>query len=52
MKDKFPGGKIVTYDLKSKGVDLVNDNMSDSAWKVVQQYEQKIINGDLTVKAK
>ena len=52
MKDKFPGCKIVTYDLKSKGVDLVNDNMSDSAWKVVQQYKQKIINGDLTVKAK
>ena len=52
MKDKFPGGKIVTYDLKSKGVDLVNDNMSDSAWKVVQQYKQKIIKGDLTVKAK
>ncbi|MDD6171183.1 MAG: BMP family protein [Ligilactobacillus ruminis] len=52
MKDKFPGGKVVTYDLKSKGVDLVNDNMSDSAWKVVQQYEQKIIKGDLTVKAK
>lgn len=52
MKDKFPGGKIVTYDLKSKGVDLVNDNMSDSAWKVIQQYKQKIIKGDLTVKAK
>lgn len=52
MKDKFPGGRVVTYDLKSKGVDLVNDNMSDSAWKVVQQYEQKIIKGDLTVKAK
>lgn len=52
MKDKVPGGKIVTYDLKSKGVDLVNDNMSDSAWKVVQQYKQKIIKGDLTVKAK
>lgn len=52
MKDKFPGGKVVTYDLKSKGVDLVNDNMSDSAWKVVQQYKQKIIKGDLTVKAK
>ncbi len=52
MKDKFPGGKTVTYDLKSKGVDLVNDNMSDSAWKVVQQYKQKIIKGDLTVKAK
>ena len=52
MKDRFPGGKVVTYDLKSKGVDLVNDNMSDSAWKVVQQYKQKIIKGDLTVKAK
>ena len=52
MKDKFPGGKVVTYDLKSKGVDLVNDNMSDSAWKAVQQYKQKIIKGDLTVKAK
>ena len=43
---------IANKAMKDKGVDLVNDNMSDSAWKVVQQYKQKIIKGDLTVKAK
>ena len=52
MKNKFPGGKTVTYDLKSKGVSLVNDNMSSEAAKAVQQYQQKIIKGEITVKAK
>ena len=51
MKGKFPGGKVVTYDLSDKGVDLVNDNMSTSTEKAVQQYKDKIINGDIKVKA-
>lgn len=52
MKDKFPGGKILSYDLKNKGVNLVKDNLSDSNWKVVQQYKTKIMNGDIQVKSK
>ncbi|GBG93781.1 membrane protein [Ligilactobacillus salitolerans] len=51
MKGNFPGGKVVTYSLKDKGVDLVNDNMSAATQKAVQQYKDKIINGDLKVKA-
>lgn len=51
MNDKFPGGKVVTYQLKDKGVDLINDNMPESTEKIVQQYKDKIINGDITVKA-
>lgn len=51
-KGKFPGGKTVTYDLKDNGVGIVNDNMSASAWKSVQQYEKKIENGQITVSPK
>ncbi|MCP0885853.1 BMP family protein [Ligilactobacillus sp. WILCCON 0076] len=50
MKNKFPGGKTVYYDLKDNGVDLVNDNLSSKAWKAVKEYKQKIVNGDITVK--
>ncbi|MBA1434073.1 BMP family lipoprotein [Bombilactobacillus bombi] len=49
---KFPGNKIVTYDLKGKGVDLINDNLSVSAQKAVQEYRQKIIKGQIMVKSK
>ena len=52
MKNKFPGGKIVSYDLKDGGVALINDNMTDDAWKAVQEYKEKIVNGEITVKAK
>lgn len=52
MKGKFPGGKVVSYDLKDGGVALINDNMSDDAWNAVQQYKDKIINGEITVKDK
>jgi len=52
MKNKFPGGKTVTYDLKSNGVGLVNDNMSASALKAVQSYQEKIENGTIKVSPK
>ncbi|KRM00300.1 BMP family lipoprotein [Liquorilactobacillus satsumensis] len=52
MKNKFPGGKVVTYDLEDNGVGIVNDNMSASAWKVVQSYQQKIKDGTIKVAAK
>ncbi|MCO6542450.1 MAG: BMP family protein [Lactobacillus sp.] len=52
MKGEFPGNKIVTYDLKGKGVDLIDDNLTTTAQKAVNEYRQKIIKGDITVKAK
>ncbi|KRM58560.1 BMP family lipoprotein [Secundilactobacillus malefermentans] len=51
MKNKFPGGKTLSYDLKDDGVSLVNDNMSKSAWKIVQSYQKKIENGSIKVSA-
>ena len=52
LKGNFPGGKTIEYDLKDKGVSLVNDNMSKSAEKQVNAYKEKIINGDISVSAK
>ena len=51
MKNKFPGGKTLSYDLKDDGVSLVNENMSKSAWKIVQSYQKKIENGSIKVSA-
>ncbi|MHA3065463.1 BMP family lipoprotein [Lacticaseibacillus saniviri] len=48
-KDKFPAGKTEVYGLKEKGVDLTRGNMSDDAWKAVQDYKQQIIDGKITV---
>ncbi|WP_420805338.1 BMP family lipoprotein [Liquorilactobacillus oeni] len=52
MKDKFPGGKVVTYDLKDNGVGIINDNMPSDTWKVVQSYQQKIKDGSIKVDPK
>ena len=52
LKGNFPGGKTIEYDLKDKGVSLVNDNMSKSAEIQVNAYKEKIINGDISVSAK
>ncbi len=49
--DKFPGGKTVTYDLKDKGVALVNDNASPETWQTVQEYQKKIEAGTIKVAA-
>lgn len=49
--DKFPGGKTVTYDLKDKGVALVNDNASPETWQAVKEYQQKIEAGTIKVAA-
>ncbi|MHC9531901.1 BMP family lipoprotein [Dellaglioa sp. BT-FLS60] len=52
LKGNFPGGKTIEYDLKDKGVTLVNDNMPASTVKKVNAYKAKIINGDISVSAK
>lgn len=50
--DEFPGGKHIAYGLKEDGVKLVKGNMSDDAWKLVQDYKQQIIDGKIKVAEK
>jgi basic membrane protein A len=49
---KFPGGKTTVYGLKEKGVSLTKGNLSAAAWKSVQDYQKKIIDGSLKVAEK
>lgn len=48
-KDKFPGGKTITYGLKEKGVDLAKDSASPAVWSAVQAAQKKIIAGDIKI---
>ncbi|BDR58728.1 BMP family lipoprotein [Xylocopilactobacillus apicola] len=47
--NKFPGGKTSVYGLKDKGVDLTKGNLSEGAWKSVQDYKQQVIDGKIKV---
>ncbi|WP_393959039.1 BMP family protein [Priestia megaterium] len=51
MDDKFPGGKEVVFGLKEDGVGIApsQDNVSKDALKAVDEYKQKILDGDITV---
>lgn len=49
-KGKFPGNKTISYDLKSKGVSLANDNLSPEAQKAVKEFQEKIESGEVVVK--
>ena len=51
-ENKFPGGKITSYGLKEGGMDLIHGNLDEATWKVVQDYRNKIITGDLKVAQK
>ncbi len=48
---KFPGGQVLTFDLKSKGVGLPakNPNLSPAIEKVIAEYTAKIVSGQLKV---
>jgi basic membrane protein A len=48
---KFPGGQVLTFDLKSKGVGLPanNPNLSNDIVKAVNDYADQIASGKLTV---
>jgi len=35
--------------LAEEGVDLTKGNLSDDAWSTVEEYKQKIIDGEITV---
>lgn len=49
QKNKFPGGKVSTYGLKEKGVDLTKGHLSSDALKAVENYRQQIIDGKIKV---
>ncbi|WLD95212.1 BMP family protein [Alkalihalobacillus sp. AL-G] len=51
MEGNFPGGEIVEFGLKEDGVGIAptKDNVSEEALNTVDEYKEKIINGDVTV---
>ncbi|MGY3766357.1 BMP family lipoprotein [Vagococcus vulneris] len=49
---KFPGGKHLTYGLKDGGVSLVKGNMSEDAYKAVNEAKQNIIDEKINIKEK
>ncbi|PIE98086.1 MAG: BMP family ABC transporter substrate-binding protein [Treponema sp.] len=50
---KFPGGKIIEFNIANNGVGLPenNPNMSAGAIKLVEEYKDKIKSGELTVRS-
>jgi basic membrane protein A len=51
MNGKFPGGQVLVFDLKSKGVGLPakNPNLSAAIVKAVADYTAQIVSGSLKV---
>jgi basic membrane protein A len=51
MDGKFPGGEIVEFGLDKDGVGIAptQDNVSKDALKMVDEFEKKIIAGEITV---
>jgi basic membrane protein A len=51
MDGKFPGGEIVEFGLDKDGVGIAptQDNVSKDALKMVEEFEKKIIAGEITV---
>ncbi len=51
MDGKFPGGEVISYDLKSNGVGIAptKDNLSDEILKKVDEYAGKIKSGEIKV---
>ena len=54
MNDKFPGGQVLVFDLKSKGVGLPakNPNLSPAIVKAIADYTTQIVSGKLKVDSK
>ena len=51
-KGEFPGGQVIVYSLKDKGVDLVVTNLSEEGKKAVEDAKAKILDGSVKVPAK
>lgn len=51
-KGEFPGGQVIVYSLKDKGVDLAVTNLSEEGKKAVEDAKAKILDGSVKVPAK
>ena len=51
-KGEFPGGQVIVYSLKDKGVDLAVTNLSEEGKKAVESAKAKILDGSVKVPAK
>ena len=51
-KGEFPGGQVIVYSLKDKGVDLVTTNLSEEGKKAVEDAKAKILDGSIKVPEK
>ena len=53
LKDEFPGGQTLVFDMKNGGIDIPaeNPNMSADAVKMVNEYKEKIKSGEIEVPA-
>ena len=51
-KGEFPGGQVIVYSLKDKGVDLAVTNLSEEGKKAVEDAKAKILDGSIKVPEK
>lgn len=53
LKDEYPGGQILVFDMKNGGIDIPaeNPNMSAESVKLVNEYKEKIKSGEIEVPA-
>ena len=51
-KGEFPGGQVIVYSLKDKGVDLAVTNLSEEGKKAVESAKAKILDGSVKVPEK
>ena len=51
MNGEFPGGETLEFDLEDQGVGIAEtqDNVSDDALELAEEYEADILNGDIEV---
>lgn len=50
--NKFPGGQILSFGLKDKGVSITRGEMTDTTWKAVEAARQSVVDGKVTVPTK
>lgn len=48
----FPGGKVLSFGLKDKGVSITRGEMTETTWKAVQAAKQAVIDGKVSVPSK
>ena len=51
-KGEFPGGQVIVYSLKDKGVDLAVTNLSEEGKKAVEDAKAQILEGSIKVPEK